>query len=288
MDISNGVRHYLSPSGIRLTVADGKGAVEEARAIHHLPPVATVIMGKVLLGSALLATDFKNHEGVSLKWITGSPLGTIHADAYEGRYVRGYVDAPESTADLPENEVNEQRFMGGKGQLFVTRYSLLRRPYTSTVDLHHQEAAACLTEYLNTSEQVLSAMGLAVRLDEKGLVSDARGFLAQLMPGGEEKEFHRLFDGAQKDLFTDGEGSLFSIIEKESFTEIGRAPLSFQCTCSEDRIRASLTSLPPDERESLLTDESIEIVCHYCGRVYHIDRPVLKQWFSEEKGGSVQ
>lgn len=64
-----------------------------AQEIHHLPSLSAVILGKVLNAAAILAMDFKNHEGVSLKWVTNSPLGTIHADTKEG--MCGDIENPD-------------------------------------------------------------------------------------------------------------------------------------------------------------------------------------------------
>ncbi len=59
----------------------------EAEAIHHLPPASARILAKAMTGAAILINDFKNHEGISIRWMTGSPLGAIHVDAYDGRFV---------------------------------------------------------------------------------------------------------------------------------------------------------------------------------------------------------
>jgi len=62
-------------------------------------------------------------------------LGTIHVAAYDGRFVRGFLDHPEAGEGGPCDDVHEAALVAAKGQLFVTRYSLLKLPYTSTVNL---------------------------------------------------------------------------------------------------------------------------------------------------------
>ena len=78
---TNTIQHYLSADGIRLTVADTSNVSLEAEAIHHLPPASARILAKAMTGAAILINDFKNHEGISIRWVTGSPLGAIHVDA---------------------------------------------------------------------------------------------------------------------------------------------------------------------------------------------------------------
>lgn len=285
---TNTIQHYLSHNGIRLTVADTTSAAAEAESIHHLPRISAAILSKAMTGAAVLANDFKNHEGVSFKWITGSPLGNIHVDAYDGHFVRGYIDHPEAGVGIPYTPENEAMLAAARGQLFVTRYSLLKMPYTSTVNLSRGEVSAGLTEYLNMSEQTLSAVSLALKMDEDGTIVRSAGFLAQLMPEGDLKAFAADFGDIEKwDLTAEKSSprSLETLLAEGGFELLEEMPLAFRCTCSEERIRDTLLTLPPEEREGLLTEPSIEIACHYCGKKYEIRREVLKKWFNEEKKG---
>lgn len=287
MPVLNSIEHYLSTDGIRITLADVSDAAREAQDIHQLQSMAAVIMGKILTASAILAMDFKNHEGVSLKWVTGSPLGTIHSDAYEGRYVRGFPDHPECS--LPDySSDKESDYVSCSGKLFVTRYSLLKQPYVSAVNLSKGDVAECISEYINASDQTLSHVEIETKLDKTGHISRCSGFIAQLMPEGNKELFHKLFETGEKlDLWGEGDHSLTGLLRKEDYILLGKADISYRCTCSEDRIKNSLLGLPVDEQQSLLDDEKIEVVCHYCGKKYHISRETLKKWFQEKKGGNV-
>ncbi|WP_337605706.1 Hsp33 family molecular chaperone HslO, partial [Dialister invisus] len=115
----NTIQHYLSMSGIRITVSDVSSAAAKVQELHHLPALTAVIMGKILAGTSVLATDFKNHEGISILWQTNSILGSIHTDAYEGYFIRGYVDTADD--NLPVTSHNEKLLISDKAQLTVTR-----------------------------------------------------------------------------------------------------------------------------------------------------------------------
>lgn len=286
----NRIQHYLSTEGIRITFADVTDAAKEAQEIHHLPSLSAVIMGKVINAAAILAMDFKNHEGVSLKWVTNSPIGVIHADAYEGQYVRGFLENPDD-GSVPYSPEVEPSYVSNEGKLFVTRYSLLKLPYVSAVDLKKGDVAACVSDYINSSDQTLSYVGIEGKVDEKGQILRMAGFIAQLMPEEDEKLFHELFNDQKKwDVFeeSDREDSLAGLLKKDNYVLLSDAPISFRCTCGEDRIRHSLQGLPKKEQESLLEDDHIEIACHYCGKKYEISRETLTKWFNEDKGGNVQ
>lgn len=86
---ANYIRHYIHEKGIRLTTADVSSGIAEMLKIHRLPLLSSAIMGKILACTAVLATDFKNHEGISLLWKTNTTLGTIRSDMYDGKYIRG-------------------------------------------------------------------------------------------------------------------------------------------------------------------------------------------------------
>ena len=281
---SDFIGHYLSADGIRLTICDTSDAALAAEELHHLPPVSAAILAKTMTGAALLAGDFKNHEGISIKWATGSAIGEIHVDAYDGQYVRGYLDFPEAGLGRIWNTETEGHLVSPDANLFVTRYSLLKLPFTSAVHLHPGDISACFTEYLNTSEQTLSCMKLDLSLDDKGNISRSGGFLAQLMPAGNCEKFAELFrDLGAWDAMAEGEHGMDALLCKGHFELLAEKPISFCCTCSLDRIRDSLLSLPPSEKEELLQDEKIESVCHYCGKKYTIPREVLRDWFKTER-----
>lgn len=289
MSVMNQIDHYLSTDGIRITVADITDAAREAQEIHHLSSLSAVILGKVLNASAILAMDFKNHEGVSLKWVTNSPLGTIHADAYEGRYVRGFIEHLDD-GSVPYAPEKEAEWVSRKGKLFVTRYSLLKMPYVSAVDLPDGDTALCVSDYINSSDQTLSHVEIESLLDEGGKIIRMAGFIAQLMPEGDKKLFGELFGKDRKwNLFDESgkEDALSTLLHKENYVLLGEAPVSFRCTCGEDRIKHSLQGLPLMEQQGLLEDDHIEIACHYCGKKYEISRETLIKWFNE-KGGNVQ
>lgn len=150
----NTIQHYLSMSGIRITVSDVSSVAAKVQELHHLPALTAVIVGKIMAGTSVLATDFKNHEGISILWQTNSILGSIHTDAYEGYFIRGYVDTADD--NLPVTSHNEKLLISDKAQLTVTRYSLVRTPYSSRINLSFGNISECLGQYLKQSDQIKS------------------------------------------------------------------------------------------------------------------------------------
>ena len=75
------IKHYLAHEGLKISVAYTTSAVARARALHDLSPVATAALGRAMTGALLLATDFKNQEGVSIRFDGDGPLGKVFVDA---------------------------------------------------------------------------------------------------------------------------------------------------------------------------------------------------------------
>lgn len=292
MITKNSIQHLLNHEGLRITVADVTDAAKEAGNIHNLSLFSEIIISKILAATAALATDFKNHEGISLKWVTHSPLGIIRADAYEGHYVRGFIENPEAEAFDKYDPAEEKRLVCENAQLFVTRYSLLKQPYISTVNASCNSISECLTSYLNESDQTDSYLDIQFQLGEDGKLERVACFLAQMTPQANKKLYDDLFILNSKGwkIFGDKEdaSSLSFLIDKEGFLPIGESVIKFQCTCNLDHIRNSLLLLPETERNELLEDEVTEVCCHYCGKKYNIPRSTLVKWFNDEKGEGIQ
>lgn len=283
----NFIGHYLSSSGIRMTLADATEAIQKASEAHQLEPLGETILGKVMLSAAMLASDFKNREGVSVKWDTHTALGAIHSDAYESGCIRGFLDHPEVLQDLMYSEPLEKQYIGNHGDLFVTRYSLLRRPYVSSVNLKTGTVSDCINQYFRESDQTLSHTEIQTKFYPNGSVRRLSGFIAQLLPGGDRELFAKVFSSdITYDLYSENEAdplSLNHLMDSMQFILLAEYPLTFQCTCGEDKIKNSLLGLPSHEKEGLLKDPSIEVHCDYCGKTYKISRETLKKWFAEKE-----
>ena len=154
MHIEDQIVHYTSDELIRVSIAQTRRITETARQRHHLSPVACAALGRAMTGALLLAGDYKNHEGVSLKFAGDGPLGTVHVDAFDSNKVRGYIDNPAVDLPLKANGKLDVGPLSQHGQLTVTRFTPEQMTYTSQADLVSGEIAEDLAYYLYTSEQI--------------------------------------------------------------------------------------------------------------------------------------
>ena len=288
MHIEDQIVHYTSDELIRVSIAQTRRITETARQRHHLSPVACAALGRAMTGALLLAGDYKNHEGVSLKFAGDGPLGAVHVDAFDSNKVRGYIDNP--TVDLPlkaNGKLDVGAAVGQHGQLTVTRFTPEQMTYTSQADLVSGEIAEDLAYYLYTSEQIPSTISLGVLVDRDYTIAASGGFLVQALPGAKEEDLARVeVNITQSGPITtylknhpDGEGLIDIILSGMHFKELFRKPAWWQCTCSCQRIENVLLSLRAQDKEELLQDPQVEMTCHYCGEKYVISHDELVTLF---------
>lgn len=288
MHIEDQIVHYTSDELIRVSIAQTRRITETARQRHHLSPVACAALGRAMTGALLLAGDYKNHEGVSLKFAGDGPLGAVHVDAFDSNKVRGYIDNP--TVDLPlkaNGKLDVGAAVGQHGQLTVTRFTPEQMTYTSQADLVSGEIAEDLAYYLYTSEQIPSTISLGVLVDRDYTIAASGGFLVQALPGAKEEDLARVEANITQigpittylKNHPDGEGLIDIILSGMHFKELFRKPAWWQCTCSRQHIENVLLSLRPQDKEELLQDPQVEMTCHYCGEKYVISHDELVSLF---------
>ena len=292
MQMEDKIIHYTSDELIRVSVAVTRTITQKARTCHNLSPVASAALGRAMTGAVLLAGDYKNHEGVSLKFNGDGPLGAVHADCFDSHYVRGYVDHPQLDIPLKANgKLDVSGAVGQHGQLSVTRFTPEKMTYTSQAELVSGEIAEDLAYYLLTSEQVPSTISLGVLVARDYSIAASGGFLVQALPGARDEDLARVEANitcigpitSYLSGHPDGEELAGIILSGMHYKELYRQLLSWRCTCSRDRIKNVLMSLRPADKEELLNDPQVEMTCQYCGATYVISHDELVALFEQKE-----
>ena len=276
--------------GIRAFAAVTTDLVEEARVRHNCYPVTAAALGRVMTGSLLLAANLKTEESLTVRFSGDGPAGDIVADAYADGTVRGYVKNPLVDLPLLNNKLDVGGAVG-KGQVYVTRFTGLKQPFTGSTELVSGEIAEDLTSYLVKSEQTPSSVALGVLVQPDMKVSAAGGFLVQALPNVPEE----LLDILEKNLaelppvsqmIQDGYDAkkiiqaVFAGLHINLYDEV---PLEFKCQCSRERVQNMLISLGKEELTSLAEEGQAEIVCHFCMEKYHFQKAELKELLTSEE-----
>ncbi len=240
---------------------------------HSLSESGTKALGEAIVASLLLSSYCKGGEKINLNVQGSGWMTQAIVDANADAEVRGYVlERDSSTVKLAKN-------IGpwGIGLLSVLRTKHEEaKPYIGTVPLLTGHLAKDLTFYWLQSEQVNSAVGIEVFM-ENGKITFAEGFLIQAMPGASESDITLIEDHLKKlhnynpqDPQRSTPVNLLSyLLENQSFSLLEETNLTFKCSCSVERVKRSLVLVGTDELRSMLEEnKDVEIICDFCSEKY--------------------
>lgn len=274
--------------GVRVHAAITTNLVNEAVTRHDCYPVAAAALGRTMTGALLMAANLKNKECITIKFNGDGPLGSIVADANEAGFVRGYIANPH--ANLPLNDKGKLDVGGGVGQgiLSVTRFTGLKDPITGSCEIVSGEIAEDLTNYLYTSEQTPSSVGLGVLVNTDLKVAAAGGFIIQLLPDATEDTLNKLEANLAKirpvstmvNNGLDARGIIAELLQGFDINYLTTTDLAFKCQCSKERIEDVLISLNEHDLQLLLNDGHAEVCCHFCGEKYQFNKEELTAIFN--------
>jgi molecular chaperone Hsp33 len=260
----------------RIIAAQTTLAVDTAREIRDLSPVAADALGRAMTGAVLLARlldkDVRN-QYVTLRFEGNGPLGTVIAEGTATGHVRGYVANP-----VPDDPMLDVESGIGSGKLTVVRGTPpLGKPYTSQLLLERSGIAKELTRYLMNSEQIASAVLLGV-MNRRDGVASAGGVVIQAFPHTSESAIaaieKRVREAPPLSTLLDKmeiEDVVATLLHGVGYTQIDDAhclPVSYSGQGSRARALAPIALFRQDEIEEMIGEGGTEVVCQFCGRKY--------------------
>lgn len=259
--------------------------VAEVCTRHQTDPTATVAMGRLLTGGALLSCLLKGRQKLALVVEGNGPLGKLSIEADADGHIRGSIRQPVAGLPPRDGRFDVAGAIGKAGFLHVWKDLGLKEPYQSMVQLQTSEIGEDLAWYLTTSEQVPSSVGLGVELDQTGAVAIAGGFLVQALPPETTDGIEALVERIRAlppttRLLREGLsplGILQRLFAQEGFAVQQEQPLRFSCPCSRVQIREMLIGLGRKELNRLSDDvDPIEVTCEYCRQSYTFSAEELR------------
>ena len=279
------VRATAAGGQVRAFAATTKGLVEEAKERHNMSPIATVALGRLLTGGAMMGTMMKNDSDVVTIQIKGNgPIGAMTVTADSKGRVKGFVANPQVMLPLKDGKLDIAGALG-LGVLSVIKDIGLREPYVGDTILVTSEIADDLTYYFATSEQVPSSVGLGVLMNKDNTVEQAGGFIIQLMPDAKEETIEKLEARIKEvksvtQLLEDGmtpEEILEHILGDMGLEILDKTPTEFYCNCSKERVAMAIMSVGKDEIDQMIEEGNpIEVKCHFCNTAYNFSIDDLK------------
>ena len=242
---------------------------------------ATVALGRLLTGGALLSCLLKGRQRLALSVEGNGPLGKLSVEADAAGKIRGTIRNPIAGLPPAGDHFDVAGAVGKAGFLHVWKDLGLKKPYQSMVQLQSSEIAEDLAWYLTSSEQVPSSIGLGVELDQSGKVAVAGGFLVQSLPPGDSDQIEALSERLKElppttTMLRQGltpTEILERIFGSADFHVQQEIPLQFFCPCNQQQIEQMLIGLGRKELTALIDEqEPVEVTCEYCLSSYHFNR----------------
>ncbi|WP_113911695.1 Hsp33 family molecular chaperone HslO [Roseovarius dicentrarchi] len=303
----------LDNSDIRGRVARLDGALGGILGQHDYPPAVEALVAEMALLTALIGQTIKLRWKLSLQVQSNGPVRMIATDYYgpqeegEPARIRAYAsyDAERVTDAAPFEQVGEGYFAVMIDQGEGTT------PYQGITPLAGGSLRACAEAYFAQSEQIPTSFALSFgrsteqsgpeRWRAGGVMLQHMPKASPLMAGGGSGEQGLL---QPEDVVPEGEAGenwtranmLLSTVDDLELIGPSLAPtdlllrlfheegprvfdaqaVRFGCTCSEERVRQSLSIYSSKDIETMTTDDGrVTADCQFCGAHYDMDPATL-------------
>ncbi|MEP2531628.1 Hsp33 family molecular chaperone HslO [Shimia sp.] len=313
----------LDNSDMRGRVARLDGVLSGVLKQHDYPPQVEALVAEMALLTALIGQTIELRWKLSLQVQSNGPVRMIATDYYgptdkgEPARIRAYAtyDADRLTDDAPFEQLGTGYFAilidQGKGM----------KPYQGITSLTGGSLKACAEAYFAQSEQLATRFSLRFgKSIEPGVPEHWRagGVMLQHMPkasphvsgeggsgeGGillaqdilnedDSENWNRvniLLDSVE-DLEMIGPtvaptDLLVRLFHEEQPRVYDAQPVKFGCTCSEDRVRQSLSIYSVKDIQKMTTDQGrVTADCQFCGAHYDLDPKTVGKDAPEVNGG---
>ena len=297
----------LDASDMRGRVARLDGVLNGILGQHDYPPQVEALVAEMALLTALIGQTIKLRWKLQLQVQSKGPVRMIATDYYgpdsEGSpaRIRAYAsyDADRLTDGAAFDQVGEGYFAimidQGKGMT----------PYQGITPLAGQSLSACAEAYFAQSEQLPTRFSLSFGKSREAQAAEhwrgggvmlqhmpkASPFVAQGKGSGEVMQASDLVQGDQEenwnrvnillDTVEDLEligpsiapnDLLLRLFHQEDPRVYDAQPVRFGCTCSEARVRQSLSIYSARDIEKMTTDAGrVTADCQFCGAHYDLD-----------------
>lgn len=275
-------------------------AVDEILRGHAYPEPVCKLLGEAVALTALLGASLKFDGKFIFQTKTDGPVSMLVIDYLSTGQMRGYArfDAEEVTRLEGAGEAEPAKLLG-QGHLAMT---IDRGPtmdsYQGVVALEGENLSDAADAYFRQSEQLPTFIRVAVARHYSAAVpSDknsanwhwrAGGLMIQHLTreGGhgaaekvsDEDDWNRarmLAATVQEQELVDPllapERLVYRLFHEERVRAFRAKSLSFECGCSEERVRNMLSRFGSDELEDMAEDGQIQVTCEFCNARYDFE-----------------
>ncbi|CUX79636.1 MAG: molecular chaperone Hsp33 HslO [Roseibaca calidilacus] len=289
----------LDNSDIRGRVARLDGALEKVLEKHNYPPLVEALVAEATLLTAMIGQTIKLRWKLSLQIRGDGPLRLIATDYYapeeEGAPARIRAYASFDGDRLAENTNPYTQIGQGYFAILIDQGPDMT-PYQGITPLAGQSLSACAETYFAQSEQLPTRFALSfgrATLPGQAQAWRAGGVMLQHMPGNSEApkrdtaeqaenwtRANMLLDTVEElELIGPHVGPpelLARLFHEEAPRVYDPQPVHFGCSCSEDKVRSTLSIYSAKDIATMTTEDGkVTADCQFCGAHYVMDPATL-------------
>lgn len=275
-------------SQFRVYAVDATEAVAEAQRRHDTWSASSAALGRTMVGSLLIATTGLKGEQKMTVIVNGNGLGgRIVADANGSGDVKAYIQKPKVSLPLNANgKIDVRAVVGTEGTITVIKDLGLKEPFSGQVPIVSGELGEDFTYYMANSEQIPSAIGLSVLVDNDDSIKVAGGFMIQVLPDATDEAIasiekniaelplvSRLMENGAKP-----EDIIHRIVGEENVHFVEKMPVQFNCDCTRERFLSGMAAIGKEELTVIIEeDHGAEVVCQFCETKYQFSEEELTE-----------
>lgn len=246
---------------------------------YDYPPIVAQQLGQALAASSLLGATIKLKGALILQIQSTGPINMLVAQCNHERQIRGLArwQAEPSTETLAK--------IYGNGRIVITiDNDLSDERYQGIVGLEGESLASALETYFARSEQLETRLWLAA--DDKQAV----GLLLQKMPADTHDTDPDMWQRIEalgttltpsEMLKLGTQDILHRLFHNDDIRLFDPETVSFNCSCSQEKIETMLISLGLDEAQAIVAEKGkIEVNCDFCNQAYIFDAAEVKSLFN--------
>lgn len=296
----------LDRANIRGRVARLDGVLENVLKQHHYPPQIEALIAEVALLAALIGQTIKLRWKLSIQVRGDGPARILAADFYapesEGApaRIRAYASFDPERIDSTQTPFSQI----GKGYFAILiDQGDGNEPYQGITPLDKSSLSACAETYFDQSEQIPTRFELAFGKSQMAGEQErwrAGGMMLQHMPNASP-----LMVGADAPIVLQDDDNgenwsranilldtvdqleligptiaptdlLLRLFHEEQPRVFDPQPMMFGCTCSDTRVRQSLSIYSAKDIAHMTTEDGIVTAdCQFCGAHYQFDPKTL-------------
>jgi molecular chaperone Hsp33 len=206
--------------------------------------------------------------------------GLLVADSYPDGATRGLVKPADAALEI------------GEGALMQMMRSLPNgSTHQGVVEVSREHGVSgALMNYMLESEQVTSAIGVGSVLSHDGGdagLAIAAGYVVQLLPECTDPPLAIMYERLRTDFADlpavltryagDPRTLMSEILYGMPYTETQEHELVYRCSCSSERVLASLATVGRSDLEDMMrASEPLFITCDYCNTPYEVAPEALR------------